>query len=56
MSPRGIILMAIVLVAVIANFSSRKLSEKFNISELKIKVPALIVVLVCVSLLMIFGK
>ena len=56
MSIRGIILMATALIAVIANFSSRKISEKFNVSELMIKSAALIVVLICVVILMIFGK
>ena len=56
MSPRGIALMTVALLAAIVNFTARPLSEKVKVSELTLKVSALIVVLICVSLLMIFGK
>ncbi len=55
-SIRGIILIVIALIALIVNYSSPHLSKKFNVSELAIKIPAFIVVLVCITLLMIFGK
>ena len=55
-SAKGIILIAVALIALIVNYSSPKLSSKFNVSELAIKIPAFIVVLVCITLLMIFGK
>lgn len=55
-SIRGIILIAIAAIGVALNFSAGPLSEKIKLSELTIKVIALIVVLVSVSLLMIFGK
>ncbi len=56
MSIRGIVLISIALIAAIINFTAGKISEKFNISELKIKIGALIVVLICVGTLMIVGK
>lgn len=55
-SIRGIILIAIAAVAAIINFTAHSISEKTKFSELTIKVTALVVVLISVSLLMIFGK
>lgn len=52
----GILFILIALVGVIINFSSHRISEKFNASELKIKLIALLVVVVSITLLMIFGK
>ncbi len=52
----GILFILIALVGVIINFSSPRISEKFNVSELKIKLIALLVVIVSITLLMIFGK
>ncbi len=56
MGIKGIIFMGIALLGVIVNFSSRSISEKRGISELKIKIAALICVFVAITLLMIFGK
>ena len=55
-SIRGIILILIATVAAIVNFTARPISEKVKLSELAIKGGALVVVLICVTLLMIFGK
>ena len=55
-SIRGIILIAIAAVAAIVNFTARPISEKFKLPELTIKVVALVVVIISVTLLMIFGK
>lgn len=56
MGIKGIIFILIAAVGAVINFSSRRIAEKFNISELKIKLAALAVVLVSITLLMIFGK
>ena len=55
-SIRGIILIAIAAVAAVVNFTAHQISEKFKLPELTIKVVALVVVLISVTLLMIFGK
>ena len=55
-SIRGIILISIAAIAAIVNFTARPISEKIKLSELAIKSGALVVVLICVTLLMIFGK
>ena len=55
-SPRGIILIVIAAIGVVLNFSAKALSEKTKFSELTLKIAALVIVLVSVSLLMIFGK
>lgn len=55
-SIRGIVLMAIALVAAIVNFAARPISNKTKASELVIKCVALAVVLICVATLMILGK
>ena len=52
----GILFILIALAGVIINFSSHRISEKLNISELKIKLIALVVVIISITLLMIFGK
>ena len=52
----GILFILIAAIGVVINFSSRRISEKINVSELKIKLFALAVVLVSITLLMIFGK
>ena len=56
MGIRGIIFILIAIIGVIVNYSSRLLSARLNISELKIKLSALITVLISITLLMIFGK
>lgn len=56
MTIKGIIFIFIALVGVVINFTSRRISGKFNISELKIKLTALALVFVSITLLMIFGK
>ena len=55
-SARGIILITIAAVAALINFTARPISEKIKLSELAIKAIALVVVILCVTLLMIFGK
>ena len=55
-SIRGIILILIAAVAAIVNFTARPICEKFKLPELTIKVVALVVVIISVTLLMIFGK
>ena len=56
MGVKGIIFMIIAFLGVVVNFSSRRICEKLGVSELKIKLCALLVVLVSITLLMIFGK
>lgn len=56
MTIRGIIFIIIALAGVVINFSSHRISERFKIAELKIKLIALLVVIISITLLMIFGK
>ncbi len=56
MSIKGIIFLIVALGGLILNFSSSKVSEKTNISELRIKLTALAVVFISAILLFIFGK
>ena len=56
MGIKGIIFITIALLGVILNFSSRLISGKTKISEIKIKLTALAIVFIAVSLLFIFGK
>ena len=56
MGIKGIIFITVALLGLILNFSSRFVSGKTNISELKIKLTALAVVFISVLLLFIFGK
>ncbi len=56
MTIKGIIFIFIAAIGVIINFSSSRISEKFNVSQLKVKLTALLVVIVSITLLMIFGK
>lgn len=56
MSIRGIILIIVAILGAVLNFASRYISEKTSASELKIKVCALIIVLISMTLLFIFGK
>lgn len=56
MGIKGIIFIGIALLGVIVNFSSRRISEKYGISELKVKLSALVTVFIAITLLMIFGK
>ncbi len=48
--------MSIALVFLIVNYTARFLSPKIKVSEMHIKLASLVVVVVCVALLMIFGK
>ncbi len=48
--------MSVALVALIVNYTARFLAPKLKLQELHIKLASLIVVVVCVALLMIFGK
>ena len=56
MSIKGIIFIAVALFGVILNYGARPIGEKLNISVLRLKVIALIVVVISISLLFIFGK
>ena len=51
-----VFLIIIAICAAVINFSSRRISEKLPFSELSVKLFALVVVLVCISLIMIIGK
>ena len=56
MSTRGIILIVLAALGAALNFSAKALSEKTKFSELTLKITALFIVLISVSVLMIFGK
>jgi len=56
MSIKGIIFLAFAVLGAILNYAARPIGEKLNISELRLKVVALIIVVISISLLFIFGK
>lgn len=56
MSIKGIIFIALAVTGAMLNFSSKRISEKFSVSELKVKITALIIVVLSVILLFVFGK
>jgi len=55
-SIRGIVFLSLAILGAILNFTARFTSGKTGISELKIKVSALIIVVLSVVLLFVFGK
>lgn len=56
MSIWKIVFIAIAIIGAAVNFTSERISSKTGISELKIKISALVVVAAAVILLFIFGK
>lgn len=56
MGIKGTVFIVIAILGAILNFSSRRISDKTGFSELKIKLAALVTVIIFISLLMIFGK
>ena len=56
MSIKGIIFLTIAILGAILNYTARPLGKKLNFSELKLKVIALIIVVISISLIFIFGK
>ncbi len=56
MGIKGIIFIALALAGAVLNFTSKSISEKIGASELKIKIAALIIVVLSVILLFVFGK
>lgn len=56
MGIKGIIFIALAVIGAVLNFSSKRIFEKFSVSELKIKITALVIVIVSIALLFIFGK
>lgn len=56
MGIKGLIFIALAAAGAALNFSSKAICEKSGISELKIKIIALIIVIVSIALLFIFGK
>ena len=56
MGVQGIIFIAVALFGAVVNFFSRRISARLSISELGIKVTALVIVAVSVILLFVFGK
>lgn len=56
MGIKGIIFTALAIAGAAANFTSRRICEKTKISELKIKIAALVIVVAAITLLFIFGK
>ena len=53
---KGFIFILLAIFGAVVNFTSRNVAEKTNISEIKIKICALIMVFVSITLLFIFGK
>ena len=51
-----VFLIVVAICAAIVNFSARRISEKLPFSELVLKTTALVVVIICISLIMIIGK
>ena len=56
MGIKGIIFIALAVIGAAVNFSSKVICEKIDVSELKIKIIALVIVIVSIALLFIFGK
>ena len=56
MTVKGIIFITFAIIGAALNYTARPLSKKSGISELKIKVISLAVVLISVVLLFVFGK
>ena len=56
MSIKGIIFLAFAILGAILNYTARPVGNKFNIPELRLKVIALVIVVISISLLFIFGK
>ena len=56
MSVKGIIFLVFAVLGAIINYAARPLGEKLNVSALRLKVIALVIVVISISLLFIFGK
>ncbi len=56
MSLRGIFFVILMAIGAVLNYASKPISEKFDKSELKIKIAGLVLVLIGIVLLMVFGK
>lgn len=55
-SIRGIIFLVFAVLGAILNYTARPVGNKLNIPALRLKVIALVIVVISISLLFIFGK
>ena len=56
MSIMGIIFLVIAVLGAILNYAALPIGKKLNLSPLRLKVIALVIVVISISLLFIFGK
>ena len=56
MSIRGIIFLVFAILGAILNYTARPIGNRLNIPELRLKIIALVIVVISISLLFIFGK